>query len=91
MKALSTDRPTRAGDVVAGGDLANNELSVDRVGDQPADLRLDSPVASACTPASMAMRLRKAGLRPTRQRVALGCLLYARGHRHVSAEMLHEE
>ncbi len=47
--------------------------------------------ASACSPASMAERLRKAGLRPTRQRVALGCLLYARGHRHVSAEILHAE
>ncbi len=91
MKALSPDRPTRVGDTVAVGDLADNELSVDRVGDRLAELQSDSPVASAGTPASMAERLRKAGLRPTRQRVALGCLLYARGHRHVSAEMLHEE
>jgi len=36
-------------------------------------------------------RLRDAGLRPTRQRVALGQLLYGRGNRHVSAESLHEE
>ena len=35
--------------------------------------------------------LRSAGLRPTRQRVALAELLYARGNRHVSAELLHEE
>jgi Fur family iron response transcriptional regulator len=35
--------------------------------------------------------LREAGLRPTRQRVALGDILYGRGHRHVSAEQLHEE
>lgn len=35
--------------------------------------------------------LRDAGLRPTRQRVALGEILYGRGHRHVSAEELHEE
>jgi Fur family iron response transcriptional regulator len=35
--------------------------------------------------------LRDSGLRPTRQRMALGELLFARGHRHVSAEQLHEE
>ena len=36
-------------------------------------------------------RLRRAGLRPTRQRVSLGWLLFAKGDRHVSAEMLYEE
>lgn len=36
-------------------------------------------------------RLRAAGLRPTRQRVALGRLLFASGHRHVTAEGLHQE
>ena len=36
-------------------------------------------------------RLRKAGLRPTRQRLALAQLLFARGDRHVTAEGLHEE
>lgn len=35
--------------------------------------------------------LREAGLRPTRQRVALARLLYGNGPRHVSAERLHEE
>jgi Fur family iron response transcriptional regulator len=35
--------------------------------------------------------LRKAGLRPTRQRLALAQLLFARGDRHVTAEGLHEE
>ncbi|WP_319005112.1 iron response transcriptional regulator IrrA [Acuticoccus sediminis] len=35
--------------------------------------------------------LKTSGLRPTRQRVALGDLLFARGHRHISAEGLHEE
>ena len=35
--------------------------------------------------------LRKAGLRPTRQRMALAELLYGRGHRHISAETLHDE
>jgi Fur family iron response transcriptional regulator len=36
-------------------------------------------------------RLRKAGLRPTRQRVALATLLFSDGHRHVTAEELHAE
>ena len=35
--------------------------------------------------------LRKAGLRPTRQRLALGQLLFGSGDRHVSAELLHAE
>ena len=35
--------------------------------------------------------LRGAGLRPTRQRLALGELLYRHGDRHVSAERLHDE
>lgn len=35
--------------------------------------------------------LRTAGLRPTRQRVSLAELLYSKGDRHISAEVLHEE
>jgi Fur family transcriptional regulator, iron response regulator len=35
--------------------------------------------------------VRRAGLRPTRQRIALAKLLFACGDRHVTAEMLHEE
>jgi Fur family iron response transcriptional regulator len=36
-------------------------------------------------------RLKAAGLRPTRQRVALGRLLFSNGDRHVTAEALHDE
>jgi Fur family transcriptional regulator, iron response regulator len=36
-------------------------------------------------------RVCEAGLRPTRQRVALAELLFAKGDRHLSAEELHEE
>lgn len=39
----------------------------------------------------LAQRLRTAGLRPTRQRVALGRLLFAGPDRHVTAESLHLE
>lgn len=41
--------------------------------------------------AELAEKLRGAGLRPTRQRLALGGLLFASGDRHVSAEILHAE
>ena len=36
-------------------------------------------------------RLRQAGLRPTRQRMALARLLYAKGDRHLTVEELHAE
>ena len=39
----------------------------------------------------MTARLRHARLRPTRQRVELGCILFAKGHRHITAEDLHAE
>src|SRR4051794_40018280 len=35
--------------------------------------------------------LRSVGLRPTRQRMALGWMLFAKGDRHITAEMLYEE
>jgi Fur family iron response transcriptional regulator len=43
------------------------------------------------TIADVAKVLREAGLRPTRQRVALAHLLFAGGDRHITAEILHEE
>lgn len=36
-------------------------------------------------------RLRRSGLRPTRQRIALAALLFAKGDRHLTVEELHEE
>ena len=44
----------------------------------------------AATPSVREM-LKSAGLRPTRQRMALAGILFAKGNRHVSAERLHEE
>ena len=35
--------------------------------------------------------LRDVGLRPTRQRLALGWLLFQKGDRHITAEILHDE
>lgn len=42
-------------------------------------------------PLSVDERVRSAGLRPTRQRIALADLLFAKGDRHLTAEQLHEE
>jgi Fur family iron response transcriptional regulator len=41
--------------------------------------------------AELSERLRAAGLRPTRQRLALAALLFGAGDRHVAAETLHME
>ncbi len=60
---------------------------------------LDDPCCGEPVPTALgrsqqsriAARLRGAGLRPTRQRVALGVLLLGGEDRHVSAEILHAE
>jgi Fur family iron response transcriptional regulator len=64
-------------------------VSLDRVSASNNELfaRLRSPN----TVRQMKDRLRESGLRPTRPRVALGIILFGKGDRHVSAEMLFEE
>jgi Fur family transcriptional regulator, iron response regulator len=46
---------------------------------------------SGCPVQTLKSRLQKVGLRPTRQRILLGWLLFGQGHRHVSAEELYDE
>jgi Fur family iron response transcriptional regulator len=46
---------------------------------------------AGCPVHSLREKLRAVGLRPTRQRTSLGWLLFAKGDRHVSAEILYEE
>lgn len=48
-------------------------------------------MSSASPSPDFVARLREAGLRPTRQRVALARVLFEGGHRHVTAESLHAE
>ena len=50
-----------------------------------------TPVRQGCPFHDIRQKLRRVGLRPTRQRVSLGWVLFAKGQRHVSAEMLFEE
>jgi Fur family transcriptional regulator, iron response regulator len=44
-----------------------------------------------CPLSELRDKLRRVGLRPTRQRVSLGWLLFGKGDRHVTAEMLFDE
>jgi Fur family transcriptional regulator, iron response regulator len=46
---------------------------------------------AGCPVHDLRERLKDVGLRPTRQRIALGWLLFGRGDRHLSAETLFEE
>jgi Fur family iron response transcriptional regulator len=62
------------------------ELPVERLRTQPPAGR-----RTGCPFHDVRQMLREVGLRPTRQRLALGWLLFAKGDRHVTAEMLHEE
>jgi len=50
-------------------------------------LNTDNDTPRACVTAI----LRSADLRPTRQRIAIGRLLFAGEDRHVTAELMHEE
>ncbi len=47
--------------------------------------------AANASASDLCQRLRAASLRPTRQRLVLAELLFARGHRHITAEALHAE
>src|SRR3954470_19867504 len=47
--------------------------------------------SASCPWQNVRTMLRKVGLRPTRQRMELGWILYSKGDRHLTAEMLFEE
>ena len=49
------------------------------------------PALTGCPWHDTKAMLRQVGLRPTRQRMALGWMLFAKGDRHLTAEMLYEE
>lgn len=53
--------------------------------------RLHKTVTMTGNSPDFTVSLRAAGLRPTRQRVALARVLFEGGHRHVTAESLHAE
>src|SRR5205085_12045113 len=49
------------------------------------------PALTGCPWHDVNEMLQAAGLRPTRQRMALGWLLFGKAERHLTAEMLYEE
>src|SRR5262245_23374076 len=53
--------------------------------------RLGAEQLTGCPWHDVKAMLREVGLRPTRQRMALGWILFAKGDRHITAEMLYEE
>ena len=65
-----------------------NFLSTRQAKAAPSDLHL---ARRGCPVSELKDRLRRVGLRPTRQRISLGWLLFAKGDRHITAEMLFEE
>lgn len=46
---------------------------------------------TGCPLSDLRDKLRRVGLRPTRQRVSLGWLLFGKGDRHITAEILYDE
>ena len=48
-------------------------------------------VRRGCPLSDLREKLRRVGLRPTRQRLSLGWLLFGKGDRHITAEALFEE
>ena len=69
--------------LVQRGDV-NTVLQTEMSEKSPHDLDTEAPLTTS-------ELLRKSGLRPTRQRMTLGRLLFERGDRHVTAEQLHAE
>src|SRR5512140_95415 len=51
----------------------------------------DRSALTGCPWHDVKAMLRHVGLRPTRQRMALGWILFGKGDRHLTAEMLYEE
>jgi Fur family transcriptional regulator, iron response regulator len=64
------------------------EAETDRRG---RDLAMNDTMTDHHAEQNVTDMLRYAGLRPTRQRVSLAEILYSKGDRHISAELLHEE
>ena len=62
---------------------------------EPSTDRRPEPLArdefNGCPWHDVKAMLRQVGLRPTRQRMALGWILFGKGDRHLTAEMLYEE
>ena len=70
--------------------LARDRLAQERLGQERRGEPKDGAL-TGCPWHDVKAKLRGVGLRPTRQRMALGWILFGKGDRHVTAEMLYEE
>jgi Fur family transcriptional regulator, iron response regulator len=61
------------------------------VAEKPHPLAAPATGLNGCPWHDVKALLRQVGLRPTRQRMALGWMLFGKGDRHLTAEMLYEE
>src|ERR1700678_4688413 len=69
----------------------NGAISNDESAGSEARATGHEPTLTGCPWHDVNEMLQAAGLRPTRQRMALGWLLFGKGARHLTAEMLYEE
>ena len=70
--------------------MTEQRKAMQRVAGTGAPAHLDA-IMAGCPVHALRAKLKDAGLRPTRQRMALGLLLFAKGDRHLTAEKLYEE
>lgn len=74
-----------------------NEMTMIETKRDDSDNRADgyhhghAPILTGCPWHDVNEMLQSVGLRPTRQRMALSWLLFGKGDRHLTAEMLYEE
>jgi Fur family iron response transcriptional regulator len=85
-----------AGSLAGAGHLSVKEMALTRTlvmpNIKPGVERLpDRSALNGCPWHDVKAMLREVGLRPTRQRMALGWILFGKGDRHLTAEMLYEE
>lgn len=72
-------------------DLTAGGLRAEQAAGAEAHSGSRSPSLTGCPWHDVNEMLQSVGLRPTRQRMALGWLLFGKGDRHLTAEMLYEE
>jgi Fur family iron response transcriptional regulator len=71
--------------------LRTMSFTAPMVSDKPQSLVAPPRGLNGCPWHDVKALLRQVGLRPTRQRMALGWILFGKGDRHLTAEMLYEE
>ncbi|MBV9570001.1 MAG: transcriptional repressor [Alphaproteobacteria bacterium] len=70
---------------------ATRTILVTQTGAAAASAATERAELTGCPWHDVKSMLRSVGLRPTRQRMALGWILFGKGDRHLTAEMLYEE